>query len=82
MSGWMVSYRFFLKDVKAIAELVHGDVEAHMAAKRKKQVERQHKRSRDVHRKLKIRYHTDLYGEAKAKVKQLHHQKRMQLAAR
>lgn len=76
MSGWMISYRFFQKDVEAIAKIVHGDVESHMEAKRKQRVERKVKRIRETHRKLKLRHHRDELKDTRSKIEKLHHQKR------
>lgn len=77
-SGWMASYRFFKKDVEAIAKIVHGDVEPHMEAKREERLERRHKKFRETHRKLKLRYHRDGLGATKSRLRKLHHQKREQ----
>jgi hypothetical protein len=76
MSGWMVSYRFFKKDIETIAKIMHGDVDAHMEVKRKKRTERRQKRVCETHRKLKLRYHRDELDDATSKLKKLHHQKR------
>jgi hypothetical protein len=62
--GMCVSYRFFEKDVKKIAALVHGDIDKHMAAKRSKAAERKEKRLRQLHIDLRIRQYTDRLATA------------------
>ena len=59
-TGMRTSYRFFDRDAKAIAKIVHGDIDEHMAAKGKQRYERRVKKRREVHRELKVRYHTDM----------------------
>ena len=56
--GWSVTYRFLRKDVEMIADLVHGDVDEHMAKKDEARVQRKDKRLRKLHIELKISYHT------------------------
>ena len=58
--GLVVAHRFYEKHVKMIANLVHANVEEHMAAKSKQKDQRAKKRRRLVHRELKIRHHSDL----------------------
>jgi hypothetical protein len=58
--GLTVSYRFYETDVKAIANIVHGDIDQHMTAKHKRLDERRSKKRRAVHRELKVRYHADM----------------------
>ena len=79
MSGWMTSYQFFEKDVQAIAKAVHGDVEAYTEARRQRRVERERNRTREVHRKLKVRYHKDQQDVAESKEELTYHRKRTYL---
>jgi len=53
--GMCVSYRFFKEDVEMISDLVHGDIDDHMEAKRKKTAARQDKQFRKLHIELKTR---------------------------
>lgn len=63
--GGSVSYRFFVEDVRRIAQLVHGDVRAHMGKKFHEQWVRRHTKMKRVWIELKTRYHND--GLARAK---------------
>ena len=56
--GWSVTYRFYRKDVEMIADIVHGDLDEHMAKKEEVRVQRKTKRLRKLHIELKISYHT------------------------
>ena len=74
--GAVVSYRFFQKDVKALAQLVHGDVAKHIVEKDKERQERRAKKRRLKHRKLKIRFHRDTVNGATSSKEEAYHQKR------
>ncbi|KAK5701552.1 hypothetical protein LTR97_004367 [Elasticomyces elasticus] len=61
--GHCVSYRFYRKDVRRIAQLVHGDFAARMAAKRKERLIRKRKKVRQNKRELKIKRYSYLAAE-------------------
>ncbi|KAK4958451.1 hypothetical protein LTR10_004879 [Elasticomyces elasticus] len=52
--GSCISYRFYRKDVERIAKIVHEDVQAHMAKKRKERKDRKRIKVRQNKRALKI----------------------------
>lgn len=78
--GMTTSYRFYEKDVAALAKIVHGDVEKHMATKREQKAKRSAKKRRDLRRELKVRYHADIVeafsGSGEDAEIRDHHQKR------
>lgn len=74
--GTVISYRFFRRDVEALARLVHGDVEAHMKAKRAQLRERRSKRRKEVHKQLKIRNHEERLAGAWSQRAEEYHQSR------
>ena len=71
--GMTVSYRFFKKEVKMIAQLVHGDISAHMSMKAKQRQDRQDLRFRRLHVELKIRYHEEMAAITKGETQAFHY---------
>lgn len=72
-----ISYRFYREDVEKLATAAHGDVAAHMEAKKKERHERNIKRRDVEHRKLKTRYHEDKLGIVKGRAAQKYHRDRL-----
>ena len=64
--GWQLTHRFFRQDVKMIAQLVHGDVSAHLTQKAEKLAALKLTRLRKLHVELKTRHHTDQIATASA----------------
>ena len=75
--GWRLSYRFFERDVRMIAGLVHGDVQEHMEMTLQQRLDRKDNRLRKLHIELKIRYHTNCLDEAESEGEGEYHQRRM-----
>lgn len=81
LNGMCLSYRFYRKDVEAIATIVHGDFKSHMEKKFEERFDRKWKRSRNARREMKIRKHTDALEKKflknrKGKAKKAYHEKR------
>jgi len=74
--GRCISYRFFKRDVKRIACLVHGNVKTHMSRLRKERVEREQNRKCHTRRALKMRYHAESSAQATTREEKQYHQQR------
>ncbi|KAK3070968.1 hypothetical protein LTR53_009505 [Teratosphaeriaceae sp. CCFEE 6253] len=74
--GVCVSYRFYRKDVRMIARLVHGaDINGHMKEKHRRLAERKDRRLRQLHMDLKVRFHMDALNDPAKAEQHLYHQK-------
>ncbi|KAK5724828.1 hypothetical protein LTR15_004877 [Elasticomyces elasticus] len=75
--GMCTSYRFYVKDVKRIAELVHGDVKARMDKKTAERQQRKNKKVRANKLELKIEKYKDIAKNTKKDKKRARAHKRI-----
>lgn len=75
--GQVISYRFFRKEVEAVANFVHGNVQEHMETKKQQRKDRRAKKRRDHQRERQINWHEYCVEDASSKEEKEFHEMRM-----